>query len=248
MNALAHLALPVVRAAAGSVVGREHLRLFRNNQDAVVVRQAEGLTVAVVADGCSSAAHSETGAQLGARWLVDEVHALASEGAWDALPERACDRTRARMAALAASFGGGATAFAADSLLFSLLCAVMTPTRSFVFGIGDGVIAIDDTVTVIDSGPGNAPPYLGYRLLPTAPAADVRPTVWHDGAASRVVIATDGLVPLVQTDRGLGLPAFCGEARTFENRHALTRRLRVAATGTTRLSDDTTLAVLERVG
>ncbi len=57
-------------ACSGSVRGREHQRLGKNNQDAVVISRSAAWLVAVVADGCSGGDHTEIGAHLGARWLA----------------------------------------------------------------------------------------------------------------------------------------------------------------------------------
>ena len=40
--------------AAGSIRGREHLRLERNNQDAYATLRNEQYAIAVVCDGCGS--------------------------------------------------------------------------------------------------------------------------------------------------------------------------------------------------
>ena len=46
---------------SGTHIGREHVRIGRNNQDGVFTSPQ----VAVVTDGCSSQPQSEVGAQLG---------------------------------------------------------------------------------------------------------------------------------------------------------------------------------------
>ena len=66
--------------AAGSIRGREHLRLGRNNQDAYAILSNEQYTVAVVCDGCGSGQHSEVGAQIGARLTIESLtRALSSQ-------------------------------------------------------------------------------------------------------------------------------------------------------------------------
>ncbi len=57
-------------ACSGSVRGREHQRLGKNNQDAVAISRSAAWLVAVVADGCSAGDHTEIGAHLGVRWLA----------------------------------------------------------------------------------------------------------------------------------------------------------------------------------
>src|SRR5690606_22784578 len=72
--------LPSFDIAAASVIGREHARAGRNNQDAFSLLAQGEVLAAVVADGCGSGAHSEVGAQLGARCVAQAVLAVASEG------------------------------------------------------------------------------------------------------------------------------------------------------------------------
>ena len=59
--------------AWGSVIGCDHQRVGKNNQDAAWVSQSDRLLVAVVCDGCGSVAHSEVGASLGARWVAQAI-------------------------------------------------------------------------------------------------------------------------------------------------------------------------------
>jgi len=55
--------------AAGTIIGREHVRLGKNNQDKVIVSVRDDSIVAVVTDGCGSGNSSEVGAALIATWL-----------------------------------------------------------------------------------------------------------------------------------------------------------------------------------
>jgi len=59
--------LPPFDIAAASVIGREHARAGRNNQDALSLLAQGEVLAAVVADGCGSGAHSEVGAQIAQR-------------------------------------------------------------------------------------------------------------------------------------------------------------------------------------
>ena len=58
---------------AGSVVGGEHLRCYRNNQDGLAVSCNNNVLVAVVTDGCSSGKCNEVGAKLAALWLSQRI-------------------------------------------------------------------------------------------------------------------------------------------------------------------------------
>ena len=56
----------IVNATAAAVTGARHQRSARNGQDAALAWCDGDTAVAVVCDGCSSAASSEVGARLGA--------------------------------------------------------------------------------------------------------------------------------------------------------------------------------------
>jgi serine/threonine protein phosphatase PrpC len=64
---------PWIDVATGSVVGRDHGRTGKNNQDALAYVPLQEGIVAVVCDGCGSQPHSEVGAQLGAQLLTQAV-------------------------------------------------------------------------------------------------------------------------------------------------------------------------------
>ena len=65
-------------------VGRDHVRVGRNNQDGVFATR----DVVVVTDGCGSQPHSEVGAQLGARFLGEWLQKAVVDST---LPVRAVD-------------------------------------------------------------------------------------------------------------------------------------------------------------
>src|SRR5688500_16603395 len=143
--------------AAASVIGRDHRRLDRRCQDAFAIRRGHA-TVVVLADGCGSGAHSELGARLGANLFAT---ALAARATGDIGWRAACDEVLDRLAALVPVLGDDAIA---RHLLFTLVAAVVTPDRAEVLVIGDGIVAIDGDLHVLDS-PDDAPAYLAYELL-----------------------------------------------------------------------------------
>lgn len=243
--------------AGGSVVGREHVRLGRNNQDAWGIASFGDLTVAAVADGCSSGAHSEVGAWLAVRWLLAQVPALwraAGERVDSELAERACDGLldgwQTVLEPLAAC--ESAATVVGELFLSTLLVAVADREAVLVFGVGDGLVLVDDGAIELAAGADNAPPYLAYRLLPEAlvrgGTAAAAPRVHLEAAAGslrRIVLATDGCVPLLADGR---LADLLGERRIFTNRSLVQKRLRQASQETGLLTDDATLVVLERSG
>jgi hypothetical protein len=209
---------------AGSVPGREHLRVFRNNQDgAAVVRTGERV-VAVVTDGCSSGRYSEVGARLGASWLArrlssgfeqDTEVALANLSedfvAWLDRLARDLDLSAAELRAIVG-----------DYLLFTFLAAVVDSERFVIFGAGDGAFAIDDRVVRI-SALDDAPDYLAYRLL----GRPVRAVVHASGSSSEIrsiALGTDGAAALLE--EGSMLAAHANPSNPALLQRALQRRAR----------------------
>lgn len=232
-------------ATTGSVLGREHARLFRNNQDGVAARVEGGLAVAVVTDGCGSGASSEVGARLGARFLAEVIPGLVREvGVTPQLAERATAALVGWLAAVVRPFEATLPVVLNDQWLFTVLCAVMDEKASLIFGVGDGGWAADGAGQVLDPGPENAPDYVAYRLLPPftlrpfdraqgqGERLGVRgaPVIHHVGNASQLLIATDGLTDLTIDDPSI-----------WKNPYALERKLRLL-----RPHDDATVALLKR--
>ena len=252
---------PVVGFAAqvGSVAGAEHVRLGRNNQDGWAVEQGGGFAVAVVTDGCSSGEWSEVGARLGARVLARQALALARAlGLSPALPERAADALLGFLAGLAGALDAGGDGLADEvgrQLLFTFQCAVYDGERALVFGVGDGVWAVDGQACVLESGPDNAPAYLAYRLVPADrlppdfdATRDAAVRTHHLGPARTVALATDGFAhALASNPRALA--SALEDPAGWRNRFALQRRLNVlGAQARGALPDDTTLVLLRAEG
>src|SRR5688500_2517928 len=70
-------------AAAGSIVGRDHVRVHKNNQDGFAIAGHGEILVAAVTDGCGSSKFSEVGARLAAAWLARcaPTYAIGDTGA-----------------------------------------------------------------------------------------------------------------------------------------------------------------------
>jgi hypothetical protein len=247
-------------AYAGSFPGREHLRCARNNQDGFAVTTEADVLVAVVTDGCGSGAYSEVGAQLGARFLAHRLPDL-----WRAHRDRSgleglAALARHTNAALADALGGALASIAgappapellAELGLFTWLAAVVDEERWAIIGLGDGAFALDGDVTLLESGPDNAPDYAAYRLV-DPDLLDGQ--VVLDGqlfacgltsALESLVVATDGLHDLVSAGEHR-LPELALDEKVVHNPSLLHKRLRVATCVDGVLGDDTTLAVIRR--
>lgn len=187
---------PDFETAAGSVQGRAHALHGRANQDAVVLRARPASVVAVVADGCGSADHSEVGAWIGASAVAAEVEraagaGLAEPGVWDGVQTATLRALRGTVAAM----GGELEDVVRRFFLFTVVGAVIAGERAAVFSLGDGLIAINGETVCLGPFPDNAPPYLGHALLDEGLAAERRFRVHRVLPAREVesiLVATDG--------------------------------------------------------
>jgi len=233
--------------ASGSIAGREHVRLHRNNQDGVALRVTDEHVVVVVTDGCSSGPSSEVGARLGAAWLAEHCGRL-----WSLEPDEE-NLCRAAARGLTEFLAGVARSLCArpetwkptvnDHLLFTFLVALIGPRRALVFGLGDGLVSVNGKTITLDAGPENAPPYLAYRLVGAWP----EPEIHHSGPADAIdtlLIATDGLHEL--TRRPDLLEALENDPRYEKNPSLLHKRLVLLSQTPGLLQDDATAALIRR--
>lgn len=254
--------------ACGSVQGREHRRLGRNNQDNFCVYQDRDLTVAVVADGCGSMPNSEVGAYIGSRMLLN---ALVNTAPYATGFER--DNLGLELAFVLTDVGqrlesaikllskeqSGIQAdeayvrYVANGFLFTVCAVVITPDFAQFFAIGDGVFVINDEVNVIESE-NNAPNYLGYQLLPDGQQSGINyyksmPTALLES----FVIGTDGVNDYIaaeqkclpgKSDTVGPLQQLWLEDRFYKNPDLLSRKLRLCNTEVTRYNHE--LGQLER--
>ncbi len=243
----------------GSLLGREHARIGRNNQDACAAGAGLGWHVVAVTDGCSGGASSEVGARLGAAFLAAQAPLLLATHSDTAVAARAItDALAALLVALVAGCArpSARSTFVADHLLFSFLVAAVGPARAVIFGIGDGVILADGDACCLDPGPDNAPAYLGYRLVPPealeppmSPGA-LEPQVHLDrprAGLSVVGVSTDGLGEVLARDRAAAMALLDGP-HDRSNPSLLGKRLRALGARGLAPADDTTLALLHCQG
>ncbi len=239
--------------SAGSIVGTDHRKPFvwKNNQDAFTVRESDNCFVAVVADGCGGGngggLYSELGARLGAHLaagVFSRIDWTDEAGLQDALLSVRAEII-ASLTRLLESFAvESRSQFVVDNFLFTLLALVITPEKTFVIGVGDGVYAVNGEVTHIGPFPGNEPPYLVYgglvkshispelcdfaihRILPTAELQSA--CIGTDGAGDFKKIS--GLSMPVQLDSKKNelvgpLSQFWEGEQFFKNPEAIRRRL-----------------------
>jgi hypothetical protein len=223
-----------LRWAIGSVPGREHQRLLAPNQDAVLVRAGDPLSIAVVADGCGSVATSGVAAQLLTTLFANAVARHTAEWLHD--PALATALTEATLLAelrgmLTTLSPGEPVPAVRQWALATLLGAVITPDHVVIVRAGDGITVLNGEIR--DPQPEqNAPAYLGYRLLdPVAPGLALERVVERRHFRG-AVLATDGARPLLQRS-GVAewdaLGAWVNDDACYQHAAMLGRRLRQLA-------------------
>lgn len=265
---------PTFEIAAGSVVGRSHVQASKPNQDAFAHRSSPSGLVGVVCDGCGSGERSEVGAALGAR-IIAEAAMSAINAAADVTDGATWERIRERvlsvLAPLARAISTDRTRAEAinDLFLFTALGVAVARDKAAIFGVGDGIFAINDEIVRIGPFPGNAPPYLAYGIEAEGPRFTLHRTLATSEITS-ILVGTDGAAdyeslvgasyPGAASQPVLPLRSFWRDDRYFRNEDALRRTLYLMNREATRplwserrlhkypglLEDDTTILVLRR--
>jgi hypothetical protein len=234
--------------AGGTVTGREHVTIGRNNQDAFCWSATPEATVAVVADGCGSGRYSEVGAQLGARLLTEALRSCVRR--FDRQePAAALESIRVqllqRLGRLARGMGGSFSQVVGEYFLFTVQGFVIAPHLTTVFGLGDGLVSVNGGQRRLIA-PNNAPAYIGYGLLrdaesAAAPRFDLHAIVPTPDVQS-VLVGTDGV------GEAPAIAEFWTDDRYYANPYNVGRRFvqwnRAHKPGL--LPDDTTLVVARR--
>ena len=243
--------------ASGSMIGRNHVLAGKNNQDAFRVVRQEQYIIAVVCDGCGSGKHSEVGAKLGTRMVIDAIAdllnydlAISDREFWKAVQTNLLQKLKDFVA-----ISNGDMEFVNDYLLFTIVGVLITPSETVTFSMGDGAIAVNGKLNQIPAYPDNAPPYLAYALYrPDAVSFEIRDRLPTSEVES-ILIATDGIDDLIAVET---IAQFWQEDRYFKNPDALRRKLAMLNREETKpdwqrrelvkrsgaLSDDTTIVVL----
>ena len=223
--------------ASGSITGRNHWLIDQNNQDAYYSLSNELATIAVVCDGCGSGKHSEVGAKLGTRIIVETIATKLNQQNEPDFWEKIKQDWLFKLKDIAVSIAGGnpLSEIINDYFLFTVVGVLITASETIVFSIGDGVIAVNEKVTQIDSSPGNAPPYLGYSLCgypewSNLQIQDKLPTQ----EVKSIFLGTDGVSDLIKKEahqlpgkkEKIGvISQFWQQDRYFKNPDMIRRRL-----------------------
>lgn len=250
------------------MIGRDHRLIPKNNQDSWTIQDLGNTQFGIVADGCGSGAHSEVGARLGVQ-MLSKCFALQNESVkdfdWSAIETRMLMQLEWLLPALA----DNRLLAVQEQLLFTLLGVVFDDQTAAFFALGDGTIIVNGEALPLGRYPGNAPPYLGYRLISEVLTIDpglVKLTPILEVPTAQIdsfLIATDGIDDFIKnaqnylpgTDTLVGtVDQFWQNDRYFRgNPELVSRQLKLVGRDWPLhdphpglLSDDTTLIVGRR--
>lgn len=256
--------------AAGTVIGRDHREVPKNRQDGLYLVQDERCTVAVVTDGCGSGAHSEIGAQLGARLVAESIRAeVRRHASRDINWLRVRQDLLASLHVLARSMGGNLREVVSEYFLFTVVGVCLNAEYATFFAIGDGIVIVNGEVLILQPDEGNKPVYVGYGLIADQVDVDEQETRFNLVSSIRLddlrhfLLGTDGAADLLGTaDRllpGMQKPVgnieqFWTNDRYFRNGELVSRQLKLIARDWPKrgsqpglLPDDTTLIAGRRM-
>ncbi len=261
--------------AAGSITGREHLRVGKNNQDGYYYISLDSATIAVVCDGCGSGIHSEVGAKVGSRLVAQAILNNLQDSLSPDFWQQVYQDLLHKLKDMAVVLGGELVETVREYLLFTIVGALITPTQTAIFAIGDGVFALNDQIIPLPSFPNNAPPYIAYGLIPDAVSniqlSDCQFQIYRQlptNEVNSILIGSDGVLDLMQVaDKPLpGKSELVGEISQFwsdayfQNGDRIRRRLSLINNSSIKpdweqqclrrenglLADDTTMVVIRR--
>ncbi|EKE30038.1 MAG: hypothetical protein ACD_2C00053G0004 [uncultured bacterium (gcode 4)] len=253
--------------AQGSMTGREHRRVGKNNQDACEVIMGDDFIIATVCDGCSDAKASEVGANLICRMLnarmAENIQRLADELALAENAEKvignylenlrvACiDDIIAVCMKLNANYLVGIK----DFFLSTVVSVIVTREIAFIACIGDGVIVVNGEPYQIGPFPDNEPPYIAYGAVDPAKVRVAKELyrfnlvkILPSADLNSVLIGSDGVEDIIShefsnipgKDENVGnISQFWDNPKFFSNVSLLSRKLNLFNTDSMRIDWET---------
>jgi|ERR1035437_314503 hypothetical protein len=232
----------VFQIAGGSIQGRNHRLLGRNNQDAYYhLNTSEGF-IALVCDGCGDeqCLNSEVGAKVGIQLLAEHFRCYQVIQKWFP-PEYSPDTAKAivefdlelmrlstlqQLSKLSWLLHQDFRKAVLHNFLFTIVGICATKTLTFAFSLGDGIAIINNEKFIEGPFPGNMPPYLSYSLLQKDSLEDVPAelkfkllTVLPTSDLQSFLIGTDGAKDLLHLEdhRLPGKDTLVGKIEHFYN-------------------------------
>ena len=173
---------PQIIIHTGQVIGRDHLLMGKNCQDALAIATDTNILVGVICDGCGEGGYSEVGARLGCQFIASQALLLLKKGISPfTLPQLLYWKTIAFLEQLLGCYTFNSIQdranFTQNHFLFTVNGFLLTPEVLLFFSSGDGIRIVGEKLEVLDQN--NQPLYIGYHLVdPTllTPSLTPRPT------------------------------------------------------------------------
>lgn len=238
----------MIKSTQGSVIGKYHLGIGKNNQDAALMRVYGDKFVGIVCDGCGSCERSEVGSNIGANFVLKEIESVflvepADVGCLDLLKfNEVKQHVTLLITDLAYKMRRDLFGAIKDYLLFTIVGVFSDGENVCVFSIGDGFYAINGNVHQIGPFEHNMPPYIAYNSIPNFVSKEIDPAYLdfniHEvlplSKLQSVLIGTDGVGDLIEaSNKNIpgkkelvgSLDQFWTNDLYFKNSSALDRRL-----------------------
>ena len=251
--------------AAGTVIGGRHLNEGKANQDSFIYSKEEDYLIGIVCDGCGSSKYSTVGANFGCMSMVSMIKSLLDNDietnfkkAFPAIEAQLVDN----IAVSAKKIDGGFVDVIMDYFLFTTMGFIMTPQKTTIFYVGDGVYFVNGIEHVIGPYPNNAPPFVAYQLVNNflaRPRHDLNfvTQVYDTDHVHSLLIGTDGVTDLMQaseepipnTNDKIGdISQFWSKPRYFKNQGIdppISKQL-ILINQDGLLTDDTTMVTVKK--
>lgn len=156
----------------GKVIGRGHLLVGKNCQDAFRIKtiqiEDETYHIAWISDGCSEGAYSEVGANLATEFLLNRsIELVEKKFSLEVIPlflfEDLLIFLRANLANFDLIDPIKQVAFIKNHFLFTLIGYIIGPRHSLIMAFGDGLMIINDQIDLRNFN--DESPYPGYHLI-----------------------------------------------------------------------------------
>lgn len=230
---------------AGTIIGKDHLLVGKNNQDAFHYVINDDMVVAVVCDGCGEGKNSEVGAKIGAKLITktisQTINRFPDREDSVQLWERIRQDVLAQLRILANAMDKSLSQTILDYFLFTAVGVLITPHGALTFSLGDGLTIVNGKIITLGPFPNNEPPYLAYGITGSS-ITDKTPellqfkvnSVTNIDEVQSILIGTDGVLDLIRAaelnvpgkDEAVGsINQFWENDRYFKNPDMIRRKL-----------------------
>jgi hypothetical protein len=189
---------------SGTIMGREHSKVGKNNQDGLAVVDNGESLIGVICDGCGSSPHSEVGAKIAAKIIATSLSRVPFPQTALISAQKAIHELLPRMGPSIRDDGKSSSRqTVSDYFLFTCVGFFIDADSYFTFICGDGVIQVNEDISVFTSGENNTPDYLGYTVGQND-LATPKFQISYEGATvdlRNILIGCDGVIDIIKHEK-----------------------------------------------